>query len=309
MLPQIECQSVCKRFGSIKALDNFTLSISVKQPTGLVGANGAGKSTLFSILSGFIRPTSGTVKVFGESTDAVGSKGKLSILPQDTSMYRGISVFAQLRHYARLLGFSRQAAIAETERALEQVQASTLARQYPETLSFGQRKRVMLAQALLGKPELILLDEPTSGLDPVATREVHKLLEQIGQQHSLLISSHNLAEIEDICHEIVIIKHGKLLTQSSISDLKQVGQCFRLRLEQRSSLDVASVLGAIPGVSNVTCDSNDGRLFQVDYQEMNDHDMQIAILSALQKHDLGVSDLSKGAALADEIAALLQSGN
>ena len=223
-------------------------------------------------------------------------------------MYRGISVAAQLGHYARLLGFSGQAAIAETKHALELVQAGALTGQYPETLSFGQRKRVMLAQALLGKPELILLDEPTSGLDPVATREVHKLLEQIGQQHSLLISSHNLAEIEDICHEIIIIKHGKLLTQSSINDLKQVGQCFRLRLERQPEQNVVSILEQINGVTSAACESSDGRQFQIDYMGVSDHDIQIAILSTMQKHGLGVSDLSKGAALADEIAALLQSG-
>jgi len=198
MTNRIQCQGLGKHFGSVQALRALDMDIDLSEPTGLVGANGAGKSTLFAILCGFIRPSAGAVQVMGMDVQQPGLKGKLSILPQDTNMYKGISVHAQLCHYARLQGLNGCQARQEVEVTLERMDALSLARQYPETLSFGQRKKVLLAQALIGSPRIILLDEPTSGLDPVVTREVHKLLQQLAQEYSLFISSHNIDEIEGI---------------------------------------------------------------------------------------------------------------
>ena len=160
----IVCQSLTKRYGSLHALDSLDLEISGNEPVGLVGANGAGKSTLFAILCGFVKPTAGKISIFDKPVDSIQLKGKISILPQDVNMFRNLSVYQQLCHFARLQGFDKHAAKQESERVLSLIDIRQLGKQYPETLSFGQRKKVMLAQALIGNPELILLDEPTSGL-------------------------------------------------------------------------------------------------------------------------------------------------
>ena len=306
---QIYCETLVKRYGGVKALDGLDLTLKVNQATGIVGPNGAGKSTLFAILCGFIRPNSGTIKILGESPHASKIKGKLSLMPQDTSMFKGIDVYSQLKHYSRLQNFKNKDVDKEVDRVLDLVQASAFAKQFPETLSFGQRKRVMLAQALIGNPELILLDEPTSGLDPVAATEVRRLLQQMGNQLSLVISSHNLSEIEDICSDIAILNKGKLVIHTSLTDLKRTSQCFSLRLEERNDMHLSDILADVAGISRIESDKNDTRSYLIHYENCSAEQLQINILSTLNDKKIAVSELRKGKALADEISAILKNIN
>lgn len=305
----IECKSLSKYYKGIKALNAFDLELSITQATGIVGPNGAGKSTLFSILCGFIKPSSGEVLVMGDKPDAVNNKGKLALLPQDTAMFKGIDVSTQLRHYARLQGMNKQEAVKEVEHVLSQVQGNSFAKQYPETLSFGQRKRVMLAQSLIAKPELILMDEPTSGLDPVAATEVRNLLRQLREEYSVIISSHNLTEIEDICSDIVIMNKGKVLTHTSLAELTRTEQCFSLGLEQTTNIHLSEILKDISNISKVENDKNDMKSWLIHYENDSAESVQIKILSKLNEHNIAVSELKKGKALADEISAVIKNNN
>ncbi len=305
----IQCESLSKRYQGIKALDGFNLELNITQPTGIVGPNGAGKSTLFAILCGFIKPTSGKVRVMDASPDSGSIKGKLSLLPQDTAMFKGIDVFSQLKHYARLQNLRKQEAIKEVEHVLSLVQGTGFAKQLPETLSFGQRKRIMLAQSLIGKPELILMDEPTSGLDPVAATEVRNLLRQLGNKYSVIISSHNLAEIEDICSDIVIMNKGKLVSHSSLSELTRSSQCFSLRLEKASDVHLSEMLKEISGISKIENDKNDMKSWLISYDGDSAEALQIKILSKLSEQKITVSELKKGKALADEILEVIKNDN
>lgn len=309
MTQHINCQALTKRYQGIKALDGLDLSFDITQPTGIVGPNGAGKSTLFAILCGFIRPSSGAVHILGNAPDSGLNKGKLSLLPQDTAMFKGIDVFSQLKHYARLQGFTNKNAIKEADRVISLVQAKGFAKQLPETLSFGQRKRVMLAQALIGNPELILMDEPTSGLDPVAATEVRRILQQLGNEYSVVISSHNLTEIEDICSDIAILNKGKLITHSSLSELTRTRQCFSLRLEQPSTIHLSEILKDINGISKIESDDNDIKSYLIHYEDIAAEQLQIKILSTLGEKMIPVSELRKGKSLADEISEIIKENN
>jgi ABC-2 type transport system ATP-binding protein len=309
MTKHIQCESLTKYYKGVKALNGFDLELSINQATGIVGPNGAGKSTLFAILCGFIKPSSGKVLVMGEAPDSSGNKGKLSLLPQDTAMFKGIDVFSQLKHYARLQGLNKQAAIKEVEHVLSLVQGNNFGKQYPETLSFGQRKRVMLAQSLIGEPELILMDEPTSGLDPVAATEVRNLLRKLKNDFSVVISSHNLAEIEDICSDIVIMNKGKLVTHSSLSELTRTSQCFQLGLESAIDVHLSEILKEISGISKIENDKNDMKSWLIHYEGDSAESIQIKILSALGDHKIPVSELKKGKALADEISEVIRNNN
>jgi ABC-2 type transport system ATP-binding protein len=309
MIHQIKCDSLTKRFNGIKALDGLNLELNVTQPTGIVGPNGAGKSTLFAILCGFIRPSSGKVSVLGYAPDSSTTKGKLSLLPQDTAMFKGIDVVTQLKHYARLQNFDRHTAKKEVERVLSLVQASGFAKQFPETLSFGQRKRIMLAQSLIGEPELILMDEPTSGLDPVAATEVRHLLRELGGQYSIIISSHNLSEIEDICSDITILNKGKLIVHTSLSELKRNSQCFSLKLDKPSDVPLPLLLQEISEISKIENDSRDMKSWLIYFTAGSAEQLQIKILSRLGESGISVSELKKGKALADEISEIIKSNN
>ena len=305
----IQCESLTKRYPGIKALDGLDLELDINQPTGIVGPNGAGKSTLFSILCGFIKPTAGKVRIMGVPPDSGSIKGKLSLLPQDTLMFKGIDVLTQLKHYARLQNLSRQDAAKEVEHVLSLVQATDFAKQFPETLSFGQRKRVMLAQSLIGKPELILMDEPTSGLDPVAASEVRNLLRQLGNQYSVIISSHNLAEIEDICSDIAILNKGKLISHTSLSELTRSRQCFSLKLDKPSDDHLSESLKEVSGISKIEDDKNDMKSWLVYYEGDSAEQLQIKILSKLSEKGIAVSELKKGKPLVDEIAGIIKNNN
>ena len=214
----IECKQLTKDFGRKNAIENLDLSIESGRTLGLVGPNGAGKTTLFSLISGYLKPTSGEIRVLGHTPGASLSKGRLGALPQDAPFLGGISVQAQLTLYAKLQGFVSNTAKAEVFRVLEHLKITDLAKQYPETLSFGQRKRVAIAQTLIGEPELILLDEPTSGLDPIAANDVRNIIRKLSSTCTFIISSHNLDEIGDICNEVIIIKQGKLVKHCPISE-------------------------------------------------------------------------------------------
>jgi ABC-2 type transport system ATP-binding protein len=309
MANHIKCESLTKRFQGIKALDGLDLELEITQPTGIVGPNGAGKSTLFAILCGFISPTSGKVHVLEHAPDSSYIKGKLSLLPQDTSMFKGVDVMTQLKHYARLQNFNRNEAKKEVDHVLSLVQATSFAKQFPETLSFGQRKRVMLAQSLIGKPELILMDEPTSGLDPIAATEVRKLLRDLGNEYSVIISSHNLSEIEDICSDIAILNKGKLVIHSSLSELKRSGQCFSLMLEAPSNVHLSELLKEISGINKIENDNNDMKSWIIHYETGSAEQLQIKILSKLGETGIAISELKKGKALADEVSEIIKSNN
>jgi ABC-2 type transport system ATP-binding protein len=309
MTLHIQCKSLSKNYKGIKALNAFDLELSITQATGVVGPNGAGKSTLFSILCGFIKPSSGEVLVMGDIPDSVNNKGKLALLPQDTAMFKGIDVATQLRHYARLQGLNKQNAAKEVEHVLSQVQANSFANQYPETLSFGQRKRVMLAQSLIAEPELILMDEPTSGLDPVAATEVRSLLRQLREKYSIVISSHNLAEIEDICSDIVIMNKGKVITHTSLAELTRTEQCFSLGLEKVTDQHLSEILKEISNISKVENDKNDMKSWLIYYENDSAESVQIKILSKLNELNISVSEIKKGKALADEISTVIKNNN
>ncbi|MEM7027741.1 MAG: ABC transporter ATP-binding protein [Pseudomonadota bacterium] len=304
----IVCQSLTKRYGSLRALDSLDLEITGGDPVGLVGANGAGKSTLFATLCGFIKPTAGEVSIFDQPVDSPTLKGKIGILPQDVNMFRNLSVFKQLCHFARLQGYRRQEAINESNRVLSLIDIKQLAKQYPETLSFGQRKKVMLAQALIGNPDLILLDEPTSGLDPVAVNDIHKLFGEIGRQAQLIISSHNLAEIEDICQQIIVLNKGKLVKTSSINELKHANQCFSVTLD-RPANSVIEHLQGLENVEQVLLNDADNKLLQIYFNGNNANKIQIAIINKLNDNQFNVVEISRGATLADEVSELLRSSN
>lgn len=305
----IVCQSLTKRYGSLCALDSITLDITGNEPVGLVGANGAGKSTLFAILCGFIKPTSGEVTIFDEPVDSSQLKGKISILPQDVNMFRNLSVYQQLCHFSRLQGYSLKQAKIEAERVLTLIDIRQLGKQYPETLSFGQRKKVMLAQALIGNPDLILLDEPTSGLDPVAVNDIHKIFGEIANNSRLIISSHNLAEIEDICQQIIVLNKGKLIKTSNINELKQSNQCFRVRLDAPVDGDIANIFLEINEIEKVEITDTDKRALQIYFAGDEANEIQIQIINVLHANQLNMIEISRGATLADEVSELLRSSN
>ncbi len=247
----IECQGLTKRYGSTLALDNLTLSLPAGEPIALIGPNGAGKTTLLSVLCGFIRPSNGEVSILGERPGSAGLTGRLSALPQDALLDPRLSVGRQLRFFARLQGMGAAGAKKEVERVLQLVDLSDSMHTKPADLSHGMRKRIAIAQALLGSPELVLLDEPTAGIDPPNAKMIRDLVREQSSRTTFIVSSHNLDELERLCGSVVYLEKGRLISAGPLSDDTD-DEYITLRMGTVNESEFISAANMLPGVSDVS---------------------------------------------------------
>ncbi|HLT28622.1 MAG TPA: ABC transporter ATP-binding protein [Myxococcaceae bacterium] len=249
-----ELVDVSKVFGAKRAVEQLSLRVPEGSCYGLIGPNGAGKTTTFSMLCGFLRPTAGEVRILGRPVDAPGAlKGRVGVLPQDAVLPAGWKVGPLLTYWARLSGV--EAPEAAAREALEKVALADVWGSGSQTLSHGMTKRVALAQALLGNPPLVLLDEPTAGLDPKVAALVRQLVESMRGKQTVLISSHNLEELERLCDGAAILDHGRLVQAGSMSELTGAAVGFQVELVPGSDIPLAEIL-AVPGVQEAVVDPN-----------------------------------------------------
>jgi ABC-type multidrug transport system ATPase subunit len=248
----IEIRGVCKRFGEIQALDEVGFEVPRRTLFGLLGPNGAGKTTLFSIVANFLRADRGSVEVLGVDTRRVSELcGRMTILPQDARFQRNIPVLEQLTFFRMLDGKSRPDARREVEEGLELVGLREYGRRGVQALSHGMVKRLGIAQAFLGSPEVILLDEPTAGLDPANAKQIRDLVLRLKETSTIVISSHNLAEIQELCDAVAILDRGRVVTTGPVAEL--TASHLEVELAFRRPLDAATLAAveATDGVRHV----------------------------------------------------------
>jgi len=267
MNPALRVRNLSKSYGSIKALEGMDLDVRAGQIFGVVGPNGAGKTTLFSVISGFLPADSGEVEITGQTLrrGSPPPRGSLSILPQDALFVAELNLGLQLRHYGELQGLSPAKAASEAKRVLDIVGLPEVHERKAKSLSHGMHKRVGIAQAFIGSPPVVILDEPTAGLDPHAAREIRALLREIQTgKGTVIVSSHNLAEVEDLCHEVAIMAHGKLVRQDSIASVVGSATVIVFRLGRVPVAAELEPLRALPFVSEVLWSPGEERL-RVDF--------------------------------------------
>ncbi|HZJ05761.1 MAG TPA: ATP-binding cassette domain-containing protein [Nocardioidaceae bacterium] len=213
---------VSKRYGRTTALDDVDLRLS-PGITGLLGPNGAGKTTLLRILVTALGADSGEVGVLGEDPNT--SKGRVAIrrrlgyVPQETGFPRGFTVFGFVDYMAILKEWSvRSARHAEVRRVIDQADLTAVAAKRIKALSGGQRRRVVLAQSLLGRPDLLILDEPTAGLDPEQRARLRDTLSRAGQSSTVVISTHQTDDVAALCERVVVLDKGRVLYDGLVSD-------------------------------------------------------------------------------------------
>jgi len=224
--PALTLRDLRKRYerGGPWALDGLSCSFPRGAISGLVGPNGAGKTTLFSAVAGYLQLQGGTVDILGEGPfDPFRMKGRFGMLPQDATLDLRLTPTVFLRGMARLQGLGRDAAEAAAAVAIAAVNLSDRASDRVGSLSHGMRRRLAVASALVGEPELIVLDEPTAGLDPKEASSLRGVLMGLRGRASLIVSSHNLVELERICDHVVLIEAGRCLGQGTIEALTSRG--------------------------------------------------------------------------------------
>ena len=221
----VSTKGLVKTYGRRRALDGFTLDVPEGCVMGLVGPNGAGKTTWMMAVAGLLRPDGGKVGLFGtgQSFDAALHSGRLALLPQDSELPLESTAAGFLYGLARLQGLSPSAAHASADAVLAAVNLADRAKASIRSLSHGMRKRLMAAQCFLGEPELVLLDEPMNGLDPEESVRLRNLILSRRAGCTVVVSSHNLADLEKFCTHIAFVRDGKVAQTAALTDLTADG--------------------------------------------------------------------------------------
>jgi ABC-2 type transport system ATP-binding protein len=296
----IECQELNKSYGNKYALQDINFEIKAGQPIALVGPNGAGKSTLFGILSGYMAATSGDARVLGHKVGSPELIGRIGALPQDALFDPNLTIMQQLSFLARLQGFEKAASFKEAARVLELMQLADIAKEKITALSHGMKKRVAIAQALMGSPDLVLLDEPTAGLDPANARNIRQQVMALSGETTFVISSHNLDELERLCDQVLLLEQGELKTQKMIG-LQQSAQdisYLTLRLQDKNP-SIESEIKKLKSVSHISSKQNDE--FVIGYYHRVNTTLDQQLLQLLAQHNIPYRQISRGQSLEDQL--------
>lgn len=229
--------NVVKDFGSFQALDHVSFEINQGDIVGFLGKNGAGKTTLMRILTGFLAPSSGKVIIDGDNIakHSLTIRQKIGYLPETPPLYNNMTVQSYLKFAAQIKGVAANKQRFQLAKVLKECQLEQVKNKTISTLSKGYKQRVGIAQAIIHEPKLLILDEPTNGLDPMQVEQVLALIKNQRQQRTVLLSTHNLTEIEQIAHRVLIIKSGSIIIDESLEDLlkeKSINKPHPLTLQQ-----------------------------------------------------------------------------
>jgi ABC-2 type transport system ATP-binding protein len=251
----VQTEALTKTYGDRRAVDQVSMTVRRGEVYGFLGPNGAGKTTTLRMLLGLIRPTAGAASVLGRPAGRPDVVERVGALVEGPGFYPYLSGEANLRVLARYRGLPE----SEVHSALERVDLAGRGRDKYKSYSLGMKQRLGVAAALMGDPELIVLDEPTNGLDPAGMADMRRLMVELARGgQTVLLSSHLLAEIQEICDRVGVINHGRLLRESTVSELRG-GTTLRVRAEP---LDTA--LAVAMGVAGDDSVSIDGASLIVD---------------------------------------------
>jgi ABC-2 type transport system ATP-binding protein len=273
----IQVDRLSKQYGSYKAVESIRFDIGRGEIVGLLGPNGAGKTTTMRMLTTYLSPTSGRASLAGHDVldEPLEVRRKVGYLPENVPLYTEMRVIEYLRYRARLKDVSR----SERRRAIGEVisrcQLGEVEHRIIGQLSRGFRQRVGLAEAMVHDPAILILDEPTAGLDPLQIREVRSLIRELGERHTILLSTHILSEVEAVCGRVIIIARGRIALDDQLVNLRRPGA---ITLEARGPAEgIRAALQTIPGVERVVQARREGELGWFDVHARGHEDLREAI--------------------------------
>jgi len=294
----IKVENLYKSFGHKQALKDVNFEIHKGEPVALVGPNGAGKTTLFSILCGYIPYDQGAVSILGEHPTSHKIHNNFSALPQDAQLDPKYSIEKQLMFYAQLQGFSRKQAQIESHRVLDLVGLETNYKTKPLALSHGMRKRVSIAQSLIGSPQLIILDEATAGLDPKHAKDIRQLVSDLSHDITFVLSSHDLSELERLCDQVLYLENGELQEHQTLSSDDGLNY-LTLRMKHHSESFVSDI-SLLPSVQKVT--PLQGKEYLISYQKLEGNEpFDITLLTFFHEKQWEYSQLVNGKTLETQL--------
>lgn len=218
----IEVKNVTKKYGSLVAVNDISFTVKDGEIVGLLGPNGAGKSTTMNSITGYIEQTEGDIKINGYDTIKKSKKARAQIgyMPEGVPLYDDLSIKEFVTYMAELRKVKRSEKKEKVQEVIKKTGLETMQKKIIKNLSRGQKQRVSLAGALVGDPKVIILDEPTVGLDPKQITEIRSLIKELGKKHTVILSSHILSEVSQICDKVIIINKGQKVAEDTPENLE-----------------------------------------------------------------------------------------
>lgn len=259
--PILEIKDLTKNYGPHRAIDSLSFQVNKGEVIGFLGPNGAGKTTTMKIITGFMAPSSGVAKIAGYDVfeSPIEVKKRIGYLPETPPVYGDMSIESYLKFVAQLKGVEKSRIPKLVERAIEKTHLGSERKRLIQNLSKGYRQRVGISQALVSDPEVLILDEPTVGLDPRQVAEVRALIKELAGEHTIILSTHILPEVQASCQRIIIINKGRIVAEDSIDRLQQrMTGSGRVHLRVlKPTRDLESVFKQVTGVTRVQADVNE----------------------------------------------------
>ena len=307
----IEVKNLVKKYGDHTAVDHMSFTVEKGQIYGFLGPNGAGKSTTMNIMTGYLGATDGEVLINGHDIlkEPEAAKKSIGYLPELPPLYMDMTVMEYLKFSAELKKIKKEDREQEIEKALKLVKLADVQDRLIKNLSKGYKQRVGLAQAILGFPEIIILDEPTVGLDPKQIIEIRELIRELAKEHTVILSSHILAEIREVCDYIMIISKGKLVASDTPEHLEELmNGSDTIHIETRAEKEtVREILSGLKDIEDVTY-TQENEILKAEVKTKERKDIREVIFSAFAEAKCPLLTLQKTTVSLEEVFLELTGG-
>ena len=311
----IEVKNVTKKYGKAVAVDNISFTINEGEMIGLLGPNGAGKSTTMNMITGFIEPTEGEIIVDGYDMSRKPRKAKKEIgyMPEGVPLYTDLTVKEFVTYMAEIKQVNKKERKEKVEKILEKTGLKDVENKLTKNLSRGYKQRVSMAGALVGEPKILILDEPTVGLDPKQITEIRTLIKELGKTHTVILSSHILSEVSQICNKVIIINKGKIVAVDTPENLENKvtnNNSLYVTVEDTDN-KIETMKEKINDIKKLELvQENEDGTKQYVIEPNGEVDLRKVIFSEFAKENITIFEMKKAdATLEDAFMKLIEGGN
>ena len=310
----IEVKNITKKYGSFTAVDNISFKIEEGEIIGLLGPNGAGKSTTMNMITGYIEPTEGEISIEGYDISKKSKKAKAQIgyMPEGVPLYSDLTVKEFVTYMAELKKVDRKTRKEKVEKIIEQTGLKEVEKKLTRNLSRGYKQRVSMAGALVGEPKILILDEPTVGLDPKQITEIRALIKELGKTHTIILSSHILSEVSQICNKVIIINKGKIVAIDTPENLEKkvsTNNATYVTVEDTEN-KIETMKEKIPEIKNIKLiKENEDGTKQYVLESDKDVDLRKIVFNEFAKENITIFEMKKAdTTLEDAFMKLIEGG-
>ncbi len=309
----IQVKNVTKKYGKALAVDNISFTINEGEIVGLLGPNGAGKSTTMNMITGFIEPTQGEIIVNGYDIlkKPQKAKGEIGYMPEGVPLYTDLTVKEFVTYMAEIKQVKEKK--EKVKKIIEQTGLEDVQNKLTKNLSRGYKQRVSMAGALVGEPKILILDEPTVGLDPKQITEIRNLIKELGKTHTVILSSHILSEVSQICNKVIIINKGKIIAVDTPENLEKkvtANNCIYVTVEdpEDKMKNVKDEINDIKSVELISENEDGTKKYAIEAK--GEKDLRKIIFSEFAKKNIAIFEMKKAdTTLEDAFMKLIEGGN